>query len=98
MTQVGEATLKRICVWALAVVLLAGPAVAQPKAPAEDAKWFVVRDKDSGHCWPSLLIRIDGQYQHGTTLLAGGPFDTKAKASERIKVLATQGSCAVGER
>lgn len=88
--------MKRVCLWALAAALLAGSAVAQQKPPSDSAKWFVERNKETGQCWTSLLIQINGQYRHGNTHLAGGPYDDEAKASERIKVLAERAVCADG--
>jgi hypothetical protein len=59
----------------------------------EHAQWFVLRDQQTGYCWPALLVAIDGGYVHGSAQRAGGPYDREAKALERREALNTLGTC-----
>jgi hypothetical protein len=67
--------------------------MAMLASAAEQSKWFVLRDHQTGYCWPALLVRINDGYPHGFANRAGGPYDTEAQALERRQVLMSQGTC-----
>ena len=63
-------------------------------ANAQDSgRWFLLRNHTTGTCWPSVLITINGQYQHAFAQKAGGPYATEAQARARQKELAKDGTC-----
>ena len=74
----------------------AGLTIATPSiavAAPENAKWFLLRDHTTGTCWPSVLISIDGDYQHAFAQKAGGPYNTEAQARARQRELKAIGTC-----
>ncbi len=73
---------------ALGSALIASPAMAQ-----KSAKWFVLRDHQTGTCWTALLIWIDGDFRRASAQKAGGPYDSEAEALKREKDLETKGVC-----
>jgi hypothetical protein len=77
----------------LAVMFLTGISTAAEPPQSEAPRWFVLRDGQTGYCRPALLIRIDGVYQHGASLLAGGPYQTQAQATARLQQLIDMRSC-----
>jgi len=59
----------------------------------ENPSWFLLRNHETGTCWPSLLLSINGQYQHAFAQKAGGPYGTEAEALKRREELRKVGTC-----
>jgi hypothetical protein len=84
--------LNRSAIGLVYLMLLAG-SWATAASTGEHAKWFVVRDQQTGYCRAALLVKIAGYYPHGFAGIAGGPYDTEAQALDRQRALADQGVC-----
>ena len=85
--------MRRIGLTGLAVMLLTGNSTAAEPPKSEAARWFVLREGQTGYCRPALLIHMDGVYQHGASLLAGGPYETQAQAMARLQQLIDTRTC-----
>lgn len=72
--------------------LLAGglPALAFAQ---ETAKWFVLREPQTGYCRTAFLPRVANYYPHGLAGIAGGPYEKPDDAVDRQKQLESQGVC-----
>lgn len=78
----------------LAAALLGLTAGQAPRAvAAEDGKWFVLRNPNGSQCWTAVVIQVSGQYATGSALIAGGPYDSREKAEQRLADLAVRGTC-----
>ena len=85
--------MRRVGLTVLAVIFLTGIAAAAERSQSEASRWFVLRDGQTSFCRLALLIRIDGVYQHGASLLAGGPYETQVQATSRLQQLIDMRSC-----
>ncbi len=69
---------------------------ATPGTAQEQAKWFVLRDQQTGYCRTALLPKVASYCPHGFAGIAGGPYDTEEQALDRQGVLGIQGACQQG--
>lgn len=62
----------------------------------EPAKWFVLREQQTGYCRLAFLPRIASYYPHGFSGIAGGPYEKQDEAVARQRQLELQGICQQG--